>query len=77
MWAGFAGSSGHLGVTGILPIAAGVALFAWPKIGTVSLAIVLGIYLAIHGIALLVAASEASHNGRVPDRLAVPERGIA
>lgn len=53
------GRSGWLGVAGLLTVAAGVVLIAWPGIGAVSLALVFGIYLLAYGITLLVSAAQA------------------
>jgi len=43
---------------GLLSIIAGVALVVWPGIGAVTLAIVFGLYLAISGLMLLIAAAK-------------------
>lgn len=59
IWSGFALSSGWLGVSGLLSVIAGVLLVAWPDIGAVSLAIVVGAYLAAYGIVLLAGAITA------------------
>ncbi|HLY48796.1 MAG TPA: DUF308 domain-containing protein [Solirubrobacteraceae bacterium] len=56
----FTGRSGWLGVAGLLTIAAGVVLIAWPGIGAVSLALIFGVYLLAYGITLLVAAAKAA-----------------
>jgi uncharacterized membrane protein HdeD (DUF308 family) len=42
---------------GVLGVLTGVALVVWPSIGAVTLAIVFGLYLAIHGVVLLVSAA--------------------
>lgn len=55
----FTGRSGWLGIAGLLTVAAGVVLIAWPGIGAVSLALVFGIYLLAYGITLLVSAAQA------------------
>jgi uncharacterized membrane protein HdeD (DUF308 family) len=41
----------------VLAIMAGVTLIVWPGIGAVTLAIVFGLYLAVYGALLLVAAA--------------------
>jgi len=51
------GRSGWLGVTGLLTVAAGIILIAWPGIGAVTLALIFGIYLLAYGITLLVSAA--------------------
>ncbi|MDA0159510.1 DUF308 domain-containing protein [Solirubrobacter ginsenosidimutans] len=43
---------------GVLSIMTGVALVVWPGIGAVTLAIVFGLYLAISGFMLLLAAAK-------------------
>ncbi len=48
--------SGWFAVGGLLSVAVGVLLVAWPGIGAVSLALVFGIYLLVDGVTLLVAA---------------------
>lgn len=55
----FAGRSGWLGIAGMLTVAAGIVLIAWPGIGAVSLALIFGIYLASYGITLVVSAMQA------------------
>lgn len=62
-------SSGWLGVTGVLSIATGILLVAWPGIGAVSLAIVVGAYLAAYGVVLLVSAAKAPRGQRVAEPL--------
>lgn len=56
----FAGRSGWLGIAGLLTVAAGIVLIAWPGIGAVTLALIFGIYLLSYGITLLVAAARAA-----------------
>jgi uncharacterized membrane protein HdeD (DUF308 family) len=70
LFGAFQFSSGWLGLTGILSIAAGVVLVAWPGIGAVALAIVTGIYLATYGVLLLVAAAKTPEHARIGDPLA-------
>ena len=53
------GRNGWLAFTGLLTVAAGIVLMAWPGIGAVSLALVFGIYLLVDGITLLVSAARA------------------
>jgi uncharacterized membrane protein HdeD (DUF308 family) len=53
------GRSGWLAVTGLLTVAAGTVLMAWPGIGAVSLALIFGVYLLADGITLLVSAAQA------------------
>jgi uncharacterized membrane protein HdeD (DUF308 family) len=65
-------SSGWLGLTGVLSIAAGTLLVAWPGIGALSLAIIVGAYLAAYGIVLLASAATASSGERVGDPLVNP-----
>jgi uncharacterized membrane protein HdeD (DUF308 family) len=67
--AAFRFSSGVLGVTSVLSIAAGIVLVAWPGIGAVTLAVVVGFYLALYGVVLLVAAAKAPAHRRVGDPL--------
>lgn len=55
----FAVRDGWLGFAGLLTVVAGIALIAAPGIGTVSLALILGIYLLAYGITLLVSAVSA------------------
>jgi uncharacterized membrane protein HdeD (DUF308 family) len=69
LWGAFTFSSGLLGLTGVLSVVAGIVLIAWPGTGAVSLAIVLGIYLAIYGVMLLVAAAKTPSGARVGDPL--------
>jgi len=57
--------SGWLAVGGVLSVAAGVLLIAWPGIGAVSLALVFGIYLLAYGVTLLVAAAVTPGGERV------------
>jgi uncharacterized membrane protein HdeD (DUF308 family) len=56
----FTGRNGWLAVTGLLTVAAGIVLMAWPGIGAVSLALIFGIYLLAYGITLLVSAAKAA-----------------
>jgi uncharacterized membrane protein HdeD (DUF308 family) len=56
----FTGSSGWLGVAGLLTVVAGVVLIGSPGIGAVTLALILGIYLLAYGITLLVSAPTAA-----------------
>jgi uncharacterized membrane protein HdeD (DUF308 family) len=65
----FSLSSGWLGVTGLLSIVTGILLIAWPGIGAVSLAIVVGAYLAVYGIVLLASAASSPSGERVSDPL--------
>ena len=44
----------------------GVTLVVWPGIGAVTLAIVFGIYLAVYGVLLLVAAAMTPRGQRRP-----------
>ena len=71
----FTSRNGWLGVAGLLTITAGVVLVAAPAIGAVSLALILGIYLASYGITLLVAAAQAqgrpSFNSKLREHSAV------
>jgi uncharacterized membrane protein HdeD (DUF308 family) len=53
------GRNGWLAVTGLLTVAAGIVLMAWPGIGAVSLALIFGIYLLADGITLLVSAAQS------------------
>jgi uncharacterized membrane protein HdeD (DUF308 family) len=69
LWGAFSLGSGWLGVTGVLSIGAGILLVAWPGIGAVSLAIVVGAYLAAYGIVLLVSAAKAPDGQRVGEPL--------
>ena len=55
----FTGRDGWLGVAGLLTVAAGIVLIAWPGIGAVTLALILGIYLLSYGITLVVSAARA------------------
>jgi uncharacterized membrane protein HdeD (DUF308 family) len=59
VWGAFTFSSGWLCLTGILSVAAGVLLVAWPGIGAVTLAVVFGAYLAGYGVVLLAGAASA------------------
>jgi len=53
----FSGSgTGWFAVGGLLSVAAGILLVAWPGIGAYSLALVFGIYLLVYGLTLLGAA---------------------
>jgi uncharacterized membrane protein HdeD (DUF308 family) len=70
VWGAFRLSSGWLGVTGVLSIATGILLVAWPGIGAVSLAIVVGAYLAAYGVVLLLSAARAPSGQRVGDPVA-------
>jgi uncharacterized membrane protein HdeD (DUF308 family) len=72
LFAAFSLGSGWLGLTGVLSIAAGIVLVAWPGIGAVSLAIVVGAYLAVYGIVLLASAATSSRGERVGDPLVNP-----
>jgi uncharacterized membrane protein HdeD (DUF308 family) len=72
LFGAFSLSSGWLGLTGVLSIAAGVLLIAWPGIGAVSLAIVVGAYLAVYGIVLLASAATASSGERVGEPVINP-----
>jgi uncharacterized membrane protein HdeD (DUF308 family) len=72
LFGAFSLSSGWLGLTGVLSIAAGIVLVAWPGIGALSLAIVVGVYLAAYGIVLLASAATASSGERVGDPLVNP-----
>jgi uncharacterized membrane protein HdeD (DUF308 family) len=72
LYGAFSLSSGWLGLTGILSIAAGIVLVAWPDIGAVSLAIVVGVYLAVYGIVLLASAATTQSGERVGDPLMNP-----
>jgi uncharacterized membrane protein HdeD (DUF308 family) len=69
LFGAFSLSSGWLGVTGVLSIVAGIVLIAWPGIGAVSLAIVVGAYLAVYGIVLLASAATSPSGERVGDPL--------
>jgi uncharacterized membrane protein HdeD (DUF308 family) len=55
----FTGRSGWLAVAGLLTVAGGIVLIAWPGIGAVSLALIFGIYLLAYGITLLVSTAKA------------------
>ncbi|HVP02100.1 MAG TPA: DUF308 domain-containing protein [Solirubrobacteraceae bacterium] len=72
LWGAFAVGSGWLGLTGVLSIAAGVVLVAWPGIGAVSLAIIVGAYLAAYGIILLIEAATTPAGESVGDPVAGP-----
>jgi uncharacterized membrane protein HdeD (DUF308 family) len=52
-----AGSSGLAVLAGVLSIIAGVLLIIWPNIGVVTLAVLVGAYLAAYGVVLLVSAA--------------------
>jgi uncharacterized membrane protein HdeD (DUF308 family) len=64
--------TGWLVVGGLLSIVAGVLLIVWPDIGTVTLAIVFGAYLAAYGLTLLGSAALTSKGDTVPDPLTAP-----
>jgi len=49
--------TGWLVATGVISVAAGVALVVWPGIGAVTLALLFGAYLVVYGITLDVAAA--------------------
>lgn len=68
--AAFRFSSGVLGVTAVLSIAAGIVLVVWPGIGAVTLAVIVGFYLALYGLVLLVAALRTPAHRHVGDPLA-------
>jgi len=72
LFGAFSLSSGWLGLTGVLSIAAGIVLVAWPGIGAVSLAIVVGAYLAAYGVVLLASAATTSRGERVGDPVVNP-----
>ncbi|MCW3025723.1 MAG: protein of unknown function rane [Solirubrobacterales bacterium] len=55
-WSGVAGA-GWLTLGGVISIAAGVVLIAWPGIGAFSLSIIFGAYLLAYGVTLLVSAA--------------------
>jgi len=61
--------SGWLVVGGLLSIAAGIVLMAWPGIGAVSLSLILGIYLIVYGTTLIVSAI-ATPSGETVDAIA-------
>jgi uncharacterized membrane protein HdeD (DUF308 family) len=69
LWGAFTFRSGLLGLTGVLSVVAGIVLIAWPGSGAVSLAIIVGIYLAVYGVMLLVAAAKTPSGARVGDPL--------
>jgi uncharacterized membrane protein HdeD (DUF308 family) len=50
----------------VLAIMTGVTLIVWPGIGAVTLAIVFGLYLAIYGVMLMVAAAVTPRGQAVP-----------
>jgi uncharacterized membrane protein HdeD (DUF308 family) len=62
-----AGSSGLLRVAGALSIIAGALLIVWPNIGVVTLAVVVGAYLAAYGAVLLVSVAMTPKDGAVPN----------
>jgi uncharacterized membrane protein HdeD (DUF308 family) len=59
LYGAFAVRDGWLGFAGFLTVAAGIALIAAPGIGTVTLALILGIYLLCYGVTLLASAVSA------------------
>jgi len=61
-----AGSSGLAVLAGVLSIIAGVLLIIWPNIGVVTLAVLVGAYLAAYGVVLLVSAAMAPKGTTVP-----------
>jgi uncharacterized membrane protein HdeD (DUF308 family) len=65
----FTGRSGWLGVAGLMTVAAGIVLIAWPGIGAVSLALIFGIYLLSYGITLLVSAAKAKGRPSIDSKL--------
>jgi uncharacterized membrane protein HdeD (DUF308 family) len=73
IWGGFTFSSGWLGLSGLLAIATGVLLVAWPGIGAVTLAVVFGIYLAAFGVVMLVGAAKAPQRHVARDRSPAPD----
>ena len=64
-----AGGSGWLVIGGLMSIIAGVLLIVWPNIGVVTLAIVVGAYLAVYGAWLLVSAIATPKGQNVRDPL--------
>jgi uncharacterized membrane protein HdeD (DUF308 family) len=62
--------SGWLAVSGLLSIATGILLIVWPGIGAVTLAIVVGAYLAVYGATYLISAAKAPKGGTVASPLA-------
>ena len=72
LWGAFTFHSGLLGVTGVLSVVAGIVLVAAPGIGAVSLAIIVGIYLAAYGIMMLVAAAKTPAGEPVSEPLTSP-----
>jgi uncharacterized membrane protein HdeD (DUF308 family) len=69
-WQTRGSGSGWLTVSGVLTVAAGILLVAWPNIGAVSLAVVLGIYLVVYGVALVISAAITPRGADVADALA-------
>lgn len=63
------GRNGWLTVTGLLTVAVGIVLMAWPGIGAVSLALIFGIYLLADGITLLVSAAQAKRRPNLGAKL--------
>jgi uncharacterized membrane protein HdeD (DUF308 family) len=60
------GSSGLAVLAGVLSIIAGVLLIIWPDIGVVTLAVIVGAYLAAYGVVLLVSAATTPKGRTVP-----------
>jgi uncharacterized membrane protein HdeD (DUF308 family) len=60
---------GWLALIGVLSAIAGVLLIAWPEIGAVTIAVVLGIYLLVYGVTLVAAAALTPKGEQIGDAL--------
>ena len=75
-----AGTRAMFFVTGLISVAFGVVLFAWPSVGAVTLALLFGIFAIVYGVAEITIGIRLRHTGQALHsalRDAPPEPGRA
>jgi uncharacterized membrane protein HdeD (DUF308 family) len=75
-----AGTRAMFFVTGLISVAFGVVLFAWPGIGAVTLALLFGIFAIVYGISEITTGIRLRHTGQALHSVlhdAPPEPGQA